>query len=204
MKLTIILPWILATGALCGVAWFYGEAQKKNAEIASLHASVEDLQKVRAELEELKANQGGSSNNDLVQREHDELIRLRKQITESRMQNQQLLDQAKSAQAQAQNAQDQLQQAQARQGQPAVAPNVPNSEQAMALGCISNLRLIDGAKQQWAVGNAKPNGSLMTPQDLAKYLPNNAVPSCPAGGTYTINPVGIPPLCTVPGHSLSK
>jgi hypothetical protein len=204
MKLSIILPWILATGALCGVAWFYGEGQKKNAEIAALHASADDLQKVRAELDELKASQGAASNSDLAQREHDELIRLRKQIAETRMQNQQLSDQAKSAQAQAQNAQDQLQQAQARQAQPNPAPNAVNSEQMMALACISNLRMIDAAKQQWALGNGKPNGTLMTPQDLTKYLPNNAFPSCPAGGTYTINPVGIPPLCTVPGHTLTK
>ncbi len=77
-------------------------------------------------------------------------------------------------------------------------------EQANANACINNLRMIDGAKQQWALENGKPAGALMTAQDLAKYLPNNTVPSCPAGGIYTINPVGIAPLCTVPGHTLSK
>jgi hypothetical protein len=61
--------------------------------------------------------------------------------------------------------------------------------------CINNLRQIDGAKQQWATENAKTNGANVTLEDLKDYLRNRL--SCPYRGTYTINPIGQPPTCSV-------
>ena len=64
--------------------------------------------------------------------------------------------------------------------------------------------MIDAAKQQWALANQKPAGALFTPADIAPYLPNKTVPACPAGGVYTLNQVGLAPICNVSGHTLSK
>jgi hypothetical protein len=73
--------------------------------------------------------------------------------------------------------------------------------------CINNLRVIDQAKQQWAMDNSKTTNDVPTAQDIQKYLQKYlAQPSaylhCPSGGTYSINKVGAPPTCTVPGHAL--
>jgi len=67
--------------------------------------------------------------------------------------------------------------------------------------CIANLRQIDSAKEQWAMDNKKNTGDTMAMGDLAGvYM--KSTPSCPAGGTYTLNAVGTNPTCSVSGHTL--
>jgi len=67
--------------------------------------------------------------------------------------------------------------------------------------CISALRQIDSAKEQWAMMNNKANGTPSVDADVNTYLKAGA-PSCPAGGSYTYNPVGSDPTCTEDGHVL--
>ncbi len=69
--------------------------------------------------------------------------------------------------------------------------------------CISHLRQIDGAKQQWAMENKKETTDTPTPQDLDTYLHTSFnTLKCPAGGVYTINAVGEKPTCSIPRHEL--
>lgn len=68
--------------------------------------------------------------------------------------------------------------------------------------CIKNLKDIDTAKQKWALLNNKTDLDIPTEHDLLTYLPNGAMPACPGGGTYSINAVGLPPTCTIPGHAI--
>jgi hypothetical protein len=71
--------------------------------------------------------------------------------------------------------------------------------------CINNLRMIDGAKQQWALENHKQNSDTPTVQDLTPYIgfgPAGQFPTCPEGGTYIIGTVAEKPRCTTPGHVL--
>ena len=81
---------------------------------------------------------------------------------------------------------------------------VPNFVKAREVSqrnaCINNLRQIDAAKSEWALENNKANGDLPTKEDLSPYL--RRWPVCPAGGTYSINPIGEPPTCSIPGHEL--
>jgi len=73
-------------------------------------------------------------------------------------------------------------------------------ENARKSVCITNLRVIEVAKQQWALENNKPADAIPTMEDLAPY--HSGIKECPSGGTYTINPVNKKPTCTVPGHRL--
>jgi hypothetical protein len=69
--------------------------------------------------------------------------------------------------------------------------------------CISNLRQIDGAKQQWALELKKQPTDTPTAQDLETYLHTSFTTlRCPAGGVYTINAVGQNPTCSIPQHEL--
>ena len=71
--------------------------------------------------------------------------------------------------------------------------------------CIINLRLIDSAKQQWALENHKQNNDTPTEQDLAPYFgfgPTAKFPACPEGGKYIIGTVAEKPRCSIPGHVL--
>lgn len=71
--------------------------------------------------------------------------------------------------------------------------------------CINNLRMIDGAKEQWALANNKGEGEgeALTLKDLVgpdKWMPK--MPVCPDGGQYQVKPIGANPTCTIPGHKL--
>jgi hypothetical protein len=71
--------------------------------------------------------------------------------------------------------------------------------------CINNLRMIDGAKAQWALENHKQNTDTPTAQDITPYMgrgPAGEFPVCPQGGTYIIGTIGEKPRCTIPGHAL--
>jgi prepilin-type N-terminal cleavage/methylation domain-containing protein len=83
---------------------------------------------------------------------------------------------------------------------------VPNfvraRESSRARACVSNLKQIDAAKEQWAMDNNKSDGATCAMTDL---VPNyiKSTPSCPAGGTYTVGNVGTNPTCSIGGaHSL--
>lgn len=67
--------------------------------------------------------------------------------------------------------------------------------------CVENLRLIDGAKEQWATACCQNVYACGPPKtnDLARYLPHNAMPRCPAGGTCIVNHLDGDPLCTIHG-----
>ncbi|MBU6411282.1 MAG: hypothetical protein KGR98_12930, partial [Verrucomicrobia bacterium] len=80
---------------------------------------------------------------------------------------------------------------------PAAAP--PLSADAARKACYGNLRLIDEAKQLWALEHNKTDKDVPTASDLAPYFPNGAFPVCPSGGAYRINAVGTPPTCSIHG-----
>lgn len=69
--------------------------------------------------------------------------------------------------------------------------------------CINNLRMLDGAKQQWALENKKEATDTPAQDDVAALLRNRQFPVCPAGGVYTVKPVGEEPTCSIPDHQLS-
>ena len=82
-------------------------------------------------------------------------------------------------------------------------PNFVKARQsAQENACVGNLRMIDGAKKQWALEKQKAETDTPTREDLKPYFPNKQFPTCPAGGTYTINRVSEPPECSHAGHKL--
>lgn len=68
--------------------------------------------------------------------------------------------------------------------------------------CISNLRQIESAKEQWAIENNQNDGANPTQAALQPYIRGTNVWTCPAGGTITINSIGTNPTCNISGHSL--
>ncbi len=69
--------------------------------------------------------------------------------------------------------------------------------------CINNLRIIDGAKQQWALEHGKSAEDTPTAADLDPYIPGGfAHLHCPREGEYTIGQVNEAPTCSIPSHVL--
>ena len=122
--------------------------------------------------------------------------------------NQQITQQLQTSRDAAQQQQEQLQQMQAENQQANTTPDSSAEQSSSAVAqlntCINNLREIDAAKQQWALENDKTADAIPSAQDLWPYLSNLVFPVCPSGGTYTINAVGVPPTCSVPGHVLPQ
>ena len=72
--------------------------------------------------------------------------------------------------------------------------------------CINNLRLVDASKQQWALEQKKQSTDTPASTDLQPYLgrgSNGELPTCPVDPgnsfttSYTVNGVGIPPICQI-------
>ncbi|HOC55527.1 MAG TPA: hypothetical protein PKI20_07900 [Verrucomicrobiota bacterium] len=206
-----VLPWICVVGLLAGLGWVYSAGQKKDAALAALREENQQLQAQRAEQEEAANVRGQAENDELIRlrRDHEELLRLRNEARQLRAEREQLGTQVRAAQAQAMGAQEQIQALRASAAQPPPpAPGAgaapPNPEQNQAMLCMNNLRMIHAIKAQWALQQQKAAGALLTAADIAPQFPNRAVPACPSGGVYTLNPVGIAPVCNIPGHSLPR
>lgn len=176
-----------------------------------LRPEVQELQTLRAENEELKKLQGQGDELAQLRKDNVDLPRLRNEVRQLREEKLTLTRQTQSAQVQVQTAQAQAQAAQSLAQAlrtNALSGLTPKGAQdpalALANACINNLRQIDGAKQQWALENRKPATALVNQVELARYFKNNTMPVCPAGGIYTLNTVGLAPICNMPGHALPK
>ncbi len=70
--------------------------------------------------------------------------------------------------------------------------------------CINQLRMIEGAKEQWGLEHHMEVVNTPTPEDLfglSGYM--KFTPTCPSSGSnYFIGTLGERPRCSVPGHSL--
>ena len=222
MRLKSLLPWLCVLASLLGLAWLYATSQKKDQELAALREESQQLQQLRAEVEESKTNSVQTASDEIarLRKDNEELLRMRNEVRQLRSEKQQLNTQLQSAQTQVQGAQAQMQAMRVIPVQPA-APGQPipagqpvpgarpgaapvSPEQANLTACINNLRQIDGAKQQWALDHQKAVSALMTQTDLLPYFKGNAMPACPAGGVYSLNPVSVPPICNIPGHAIGR
>ncbi len=63
--------------------------------------------------------------------------------------------------------------------------------------CISNMRQIDGGKEQWAMAAGKVDGDMVKTASVNEYIKGNTTPLCPGGGTYTYNNIGANPECNI-------
>jgi prepilin-type N-terminal cleavage/methylation domain-containing protein len=78
--------------------------------------------------------------------------------------------------------------------------------------CINNLRLIDGAQQQWALESGATSTATPALSSLTAYLgrggtgaingTSQGAVKCPSAGTYAASVVSSAPTCTVSGHKL--
>lgn len=71
-------------------------------------------------------------------------------------------------------------------------------ETSQAKACRSQLRETQYAKEHWAMNNRKQITAVATWDDLyPMYL--KKLPTCPAGGTFTIGAVNDNPTCSIGG-----
>jgi len=208
MKMKSWVLWVLVVAFLASEVFLFSANRQKEAAVVSLHQSEQQAEQLQAQLDQLQNSIANSQNAEIskLRAENQDLPRLRNQVTQLQAANQKLSQQLNVTLTAAQQQQEQLQQIQAENQQARAAAQQTDAE-AERNACINNLRQIDAAKNQWALENNKPATAVPTEQDIAPYIKldaNGNIPVCPSGGTYTINAVGIPPTCSIPGHVLPQ
>lgn len=70
---------------------------------------------------------------------------------------------------------------------------------ARANDCINNMRVIDSAKEQWALANAINGGAEVDVAGVNEYIKGCTTPMCPVQGVYTYDVTGRDPACSKHG-----
>ena len=65
--------------------------------------------------------------------------------------------------------------------------------------CINNMRLIDAAKEQWALATGAADDAAVDEDGVNEYI-RGGEPTCPANGDYTYGDVGASPECSEHGE----
>jgi chromosome segregation ATPase len=214
--------WLCIIALVISELLLFSAKQQRSKALADASEARQQLQQLRDDIAQGQSSSDQSQRAEIarLRSEHQDLLRLRNDVRQLSDTNDQLTQKLKDAhalirqqQAQLQEWQTASQQAeqemQASQAadqappQPQQAQN-PATAAAQRNACINNLRRIDAAKQQWALENNKGDDAIPTATDLMPYFKDGVFPSCPGGGLYSINAVGLPPTCTIPGHALPQ
>ena len=70
--------------------------------------------------------------------------------------------------------------------------------------CINNLRQIDSGKEQGALAEKWADSSPAATTVVNLYIKGNTTPTCPAGGTYGYNDIGVNPTCSFTGTTTHR
>ena len=180
---------VLAALAI-GMGFLSRTERRQDAVIAGLQREKTDLDALRTENEKCKALRVDTAELIRVRQENADLPKLRNQVRQLReaMTSQDSQEPEQMRQLLSEN--EKLQQ-QKRELQ-----ELPNRA-----ACIKNLELIDAAKKQWVEQNGSEKGDRVSTDVLAPFFANG-FPTCPDGGHYSVNRVGAPPVCSIPGHSI--
>lgn len=86
---------------------------------------------------------------------------------------------------------------------------IPNFIKARASAqrsaCVANIRMMQGAKQVWAVEQKKEAADRPSDADLfGPGLPMKQKPVCPGGGEYSLNNLDQMPGCSVSTHEIRE
>ena len=208
MKLKKWVLWLCVAALLATEVFLFLAKSQKDVAIAQLREARQVAVQLRVQLDQLKNSSVAmlGAENARLRAENQNLTqkfsRLQKENNQLRKGNQQLTQQLQTTSDAGQ------QQMPAEDPQPVAAPEPATGQSAAVAAqinaCINNLRQIYAAKQEWALENEKTDDAVPTALELLPYLPDAIFPTCPSGGTYTINAVGVPPTCSIPGHVLPQ
>jgi hypothetical protein len=75
------------------------------------------------------------------------------------------------------------------------------NQRAQMIACIGNLRMLDSAKEQWAMTRSADNGTVSVTNEVTTYIMGDTMPLCPAGrrSTYSLGKIGEDPSCSIHG-----
>jgi len=78
-----------------------------------------------------------------------------------------------------------------------ILPRLSNVKSA----CYGNMLQIDGVKDHCAIEHDLKEGDHISRTELEKSIYIKRWPQCPAGGKYSVNPIGTYPECSIRSHN---
>jgi septal ring factor EnvC (AmiA/AmiB activator) len=210
MKLKDWVLWLCVVALLVTEVFLFSANRQKEAAVVQLRESEQKVEQLQADLDQLKNSSVSTLRTENARLRADnqgltqKFSQLQGQNRQLQQQVQKLNQQLETAHTAAQQQQQQLEQMQTETQQTGAATEstADASANAQQNACINNLRLIDAAKQEWALEYNRPANAVPTVQNLLPYFTDGVIPTCPAGGVYTLNVVGVPPTCSIAGHVL--
>jgi hypothetical protein len=211
MNLKRWFPWLCLALLVAGEVMLFKANQQRDAAFVDRDKARHEADQARKDLDQFQASAAAAqgAEGDRLRRENQNLgqtiTELKSETNRLQQANRQLTQQLATVGATARQQQAQLQEWEAASQQARAAVQQSQSQAVIERNaCITNLKLIDAAKLQWALLNNKAEDAIPTEQDLLPYLKDGVFPVCPSGGTYTINAVGQAPTCSIPGHALPQ
>jgi seryl-tRNA synthetase len=198
-----VIPWLCAVLFAGTAAYLFSAGSRKDADLAALRAQATQAENLHSELEAARTTIAAQTTElTRLQKDNEDVLRLRNEVRQLRDQTAQLSKQAQAAQSASVNAQQQA--LQLRDANLRLQASQKQNEQAQQTACINQLRQIEAAKQQWALEFHKNLKDTPTSEEIARYLGGGPMPACPSGGTYVIGTVEVLPTCSTPGHTLGQ
>jgi hypothetical protein len=202
-----VLPWILTIVFASCTVWLYSKQKDEQNKLTTLQAQVAELEAAAQAAPEQDSAEVDLDEVERLRRENEEIHKLRGEVSKLRRENQQLTVKVQQISAQHQQVQSELTAvAQQQVPQPGAQPEQEDPGQRLLREqsnmCVGHMTMVEDAKSQWAQANNKTGGDAVTLPEIAPYLPNQTLPSCPGGGSYSLNEIGIPVTCSIPEHSL--
>lgn len=77
---------------------------------------------------------------------------------------------------------------------------IPPIKETSSLQCVLNLRQLAIVKVRWELEHHKTTNDIPTAVDLREFFKNGQLPTCPAGGIYTLGRLDEPPKCSLGGR----
>jgi hypothetical protein len=145
------------------------QLRAENQQVAGLRADGDELEQLRKDVAELHRLRAEVAQ---LRREKEDAARLQAENTRLKESVQALAAREAQSQAALMNMSDKV------------------LQKAQYNAIVNNLRIIEGAKEQWALENKKGIGDTVTETDLLPYLKDNVMPSKVVGETYVLDLFG--------------
>jgi len=154
-------------------------------------------QELREQWQRLEPFREGNQQLGVLQADADELERLRKEVAELHRLRAEVArlrrEKEEAARLQAENTRS-------NEHTKTLAAHQAQTEAALKNACETNLRMLEGAKDQWALENRRRTGSEVKGEEISPYLEGGFERMrCPSGGQYTIARIGEPSSCSIHG-----
>jgi hypothetical protein len=191
-------PWACLAMMLLADVFLFGSIREKDAITLKLRDTEVELRQTQGDLSDLKNSNVGLQASEILRlRKQNEILTNRfagmeEQLAELQVEstsNAQHLATARLAIRLQQQHLLELELETERILLTAAANATNNAAIIAQKSCLSNLRQIDDAKQAWASDNNEPDTAVPREADLLPYLKTDQFPSCPSGGSYSINAV---------------